>query len=217
MKPREKLLKHGVRVLLDQELIAILLRTGSKKYGVLDLANQVLNFINGLSDIKNITAEDLLTIHGISDAKATTIIAAVELGRRLDTKNAPKKLVIQESSDVYHMLREDMSYLAKEHLVVLCLDIKGHVVKNETIYMGTTSSVQVSVKDLFKSAVRIGAFGIIVVHNHPSGDATPSRADDQLTETIEDAGKLLTIEMIDHIIIGKNQFYSYRKQRKQEF
>jgi DNA repair protein RadC len=213
MKPREKLVKHGVRALLDYELIAILLRTGSQKSGVLELAQQVLDFINGLVDIKNITTEDLMTIHGISDAKATTIIAAVELGRRMDTKHMPKKNMILESSDVYHLLKEDLSYLPKEHLIVLCLDIKGHLLKNETVYIGTTSSIQVSVKDIFKSAVRIGCFGIIVVHNHPSGDAKPSFADNQLTSQIESAGKLLTIELIDHIIIGRNEFYSYRKQK----
>lgn len=213
MKPREKLISYGARTLLNEELIAILLRTGSTQLGVVELAKKVYAQLNGLEDIKNITVDDLRSIYGISDAKATTIIAAVELGRRMHTKHIPKKYMIQESSDVYHLLKEDLSHLPKEHLVVLCLDIKGNLLKNETIYIGTTSSIQVSVKDIFKSAVRIGCFGIIVVHNHPSGDAKPSISDTALTRQIEAAGKLLTIELIDHIIIGRNEFYSYRKQK----
>jgi len=216
MKPREKLIQHGVRALEDYELIAILLRTGNTKEDVLLLAKKVLSQLDNLEDMLNITVEDLLTIYGISDAKATTIIAAVELGRRLSDRKKPVRKMITESSEVYHLLKEDMSYLRKEHLIVLCLDIKGNLLKNETIYMGTTSSIQVSVKDLFKSAVRIGAFGIIVVHNHPSGDSTPSQADDKLTKLIKNAGEVLSIELIDHIIIGRNEFFSYRRQRREE-
>lgn len=216
MKPREKLIQHGVRALEDYELIAILLRTGSTKEDVLLLAKKVLSQLDNLEDMLHITVEDLLTIYGISDAKATTIIAAVELGRRLSDRKKPVRKMITESSEVYHLLKEDMSYLRKEHLIVLCLDIKGNLLKNETIYMGTTSSIQVSVKDLFKSAVRIGAFGIIVVHNHPSGDSTPSQADDKLTKLIKNGGEVLSIELIDHIIIGRNEFFSYRRQRREE-
>ncbi|ABX80982.1 RadC family protein [Acholeplasma laidlawii] len=216
MKPREKLIQHGVRALEDYELIAILLRTGNTKEDVLLLAKKVLSQLDNFEDMLHITVEDLLTIYGISDAKATTIIAAVELGRRLSDRKKPVRKMITESSEVYHLLKEDMSYLRKEHLIVLCLDIKGNLLKNETIYMGTTSSIQVSVKDLFKSAVRIGAFGIIVVHNHPSGDSTPSQADDKLTKLIKNAGEVLSIELIDHIIIGRNEFFSYRRQRREE-
>ncbi len=214
MKPREKLIKFGAKNLLDEELIAILLRTGSTKDNVLSLAKKVLVLIDGLDDIKNITVDDLLTTYGIQVAKATTIIAAVELGRRLEHKNRPKRSIIGTSEDVYYMLSEEMSYLTKEHLIVLCLDIKGQVIKNETIYIGTSSSVQIAIKDLYKSAVRIGAFGIIVVHNHPSGDAKPSHADEKLTDMMKEAGKILSIELIDHIIIGKDQYYSFRQQRK---
>lgn len=211
MKPREKLIKHGVRALLDAELIAILLRTGSAKNNVFKLSEEVLSLLDALTDLKSIGVEDLYTIHGISDAKATTIIAAVELGRRLSHKAKPNRQVIHQSKDVYHLLCEDMSHLPKEHLIVLCINIKGEVIKNETVYMGTTSTISVAIKDVFKSAVRIGAHGLIVVHNHPSGDSRPSVADTKLTKMMIDAGKLLTIDLLDHIIIGNGEFYSYRE------
>ncbi len=213
LKPREKLMLHGPKTLKDEEIIAILLRTGTKDNHVLALSKQVISLMKNIASIKNLTIEDLLSIKGISYAKATTIIASVELGRRVRHMNIPKQVNLSNTEDVYLMLREDMEFLEQEHLVVLCLDIKGHMIKKETVYIGTTTSIPLSIKDLFKSAVMIGAYGIIIVHNHPTGDSRPSLADDQLTKKIHEAGELLSVKLIDHVIVGKNEFYSYKRQR----
>ncbi len=211
--PREKLIAYGAKALRDEELIAVLLRTGTKDQHVLNVSKEVMSLFQNITYLKNITIDDLLSIKGISHAKATTILAAVELGRRVREITQKKRLSLYETSDVYHLLREDMEYLEQEHLIVLCLDIKGNVLKKETIYIGTTTSIPVSIKDLFKSAIKVGAYGIIVVHNHPTGDSTPSLADNRLTEKIKDACIILSIELIDHMIVGKSEFYSYKHQQ----
>lgn len=211
--PREKLIQYGAKALLDEELIAILLRTGSKDLHVLNLSKKVMSLFQNIAYLKNLTIDDLLSIKGISNAKATTILAAVELGRRVREISQKKRISLYETSDVYHLLREDMEHLEQEHLIVLCLDIKGNILKRETIYIGTTTSIPVSIKELFKSAIKVNAHGIIVVHNHPTGDSTPSLADNRLTEKIKDAGNLLSIELIEHLIVGKSEFYSYKHQQ----
>ena len=210
LKPREKLIKHSVKVLKNSELIAILLRTGTKDKPVLKLSEEVLELLTNIRSLKNITVFDLLSIKGISNAKATTIIAAVELGSRIrESRINGNSDAIYSSSDVYDYLREDMEYLEQEHLVVLCLNIKGYIIKRETIYIGTTNAIPISVKEIFKSAIKINAHGIVLVHNHPSGDSTPSNADNKLTKKLKEAAELLAIQFIDHIMIGSNEFYSY--------
>ncbi|WP_162146780.1 RadC family protein [Acholeplasma granularum] len=214
MKPREKLIKYGAKSLLNEELVAILLRTGTQNKPVIQLAKEVLELLENITDLKVLSVEDLMTIKGISNAKATSIIASVELIRRIDERKEPKKLIFKESKDIYYLLKEDMTYLNQEHLKIICVDVKGKLIKIETLYIGTNNYISVSIKELFKTAIKLSAYGIILVHNHPSGDATPSLADDELTSRVEEASEILNITLVDHIIIGKNQFYSYRGQRR---
>lgn len=213
LKPREKLIKHGPKVLQNNELIAILLRTGTKDKPVLKLAKEVIDILSSIHSLKNITVFDLLSIKGISHAKATTIVAAVELGNRIRDNSLNNKQRIETINDVYDFLREDMEHLEKEHLVILCLNIKGEVIKRETIYIGTTTAIPISIKEIFNSAIKVNAYGIIMVHNHPTGDPTPSLSDEKLTNRLIDAAELLSIKFIDHLIIGFNKFYSFKLER----
>ncbi|MBN3490656.1 DNA repair protein RadC [Acholeplasma equirhinis] len=208
--PREKLIKYGAFALDNHELIAILLRTGTKNENVLDLSLKVMNLFRHISYIKTLKLEDLMTVKGINEAKATTILAALELGRRIHEKSHNKAKPMTTTEDIYEFLKDEMELLEQEHLIVLTLDIKGSVLKKETVYIGTTTSITVSVKDLFKSAIKFGAYGIVMIHNHPTGDARPSIQDDLLTEKVKKASELLSVELIDHMIIGKFEYYSYK-------
>lgn len=210
LKPREKLIKYGPKVLENKELMAILLRTGTKDKPVMKLAEEVLELLINIRSLKNTNISDLFSIKGISNAKATTIIAAVELGNRIRMINNNDQYIIKNSNDVYDLLKEDMSYLEQEHLVVLCLNVKSEVIKKETIYIGTNTSIQVSVKEVFQSAIKVNAHSIIVVHNHPSGDPRPSEADKDITNRFSEVAPLLSMNFVDHIIIGRNSFYSFR-------
>src|SRR5690606_36149692 len=151
-------------------------------------------------------------IKGISVSKSATILAAIELGRRIHEVKYEKNKAIQTTNDIYQLLKNEMEYLEQEHLIILTLDIKGNILKQETLYIGTTTQITVSVKDLFKTAIKFSAFGIIMVHNHPTGDAKPSLQDDLLTDKVKKASSILTIELIDHIIIGKYEYYSYKER-----
>ena len=210
--PREKLIKLGVKSLEDYELIAILLRTGSKESDVLTLSKRIMNLYPHRNYMKQLKIEDLMSIKGISISKSTTILAAIELGRRIHEVKYEKAKATATTLDIYHLLKEEMEYLEQEHLIIITLDIKGNVLKQETVYIGTTTQITVSVKDLFKTAIKFGAYGIIMVHNHPTGDAKPSLQDDLLTEKVKKASGILSIELIDHIIIGKYEYYSYKEQ-----
>jgi len=209
-KPREKLMKYGVSVLTNADIIALLLRTGTKNSNVFEMSLELMNRLSSIQHIQNFKIEDFKAIPGISVAKATTLIAAIELGRRVYEHKREEQPFLRESTDIYKLLYLEVSNLDKENLFILCIDIKGRLLKKEHVYIGTSTAIHVSIKDLFKSAILVGAYGIILVHNHPSGDSRPSYSDDTLTEKLKQAGQMLSIEVVDHLIIGKNEFYSYK-------
>ena len=216
-KPREKLIRIGPEALRDEELIALLIHTGTKDKSVIDVSNEILGLILNISYIKNMTYKDLKAIRGISDAKATTILAAVELGRRVRDIESNKRIRIQHMDQVYHMLKEDCLTLEQEHLIVICVDVKGGILKRETLYIGTADTIHVYNKDIYRSAVKLNAYGVIVIHNHPSGDANPSPADMMFTSKMAEAGEYLNVHLIDHLIIGVNEYYSFKDHKKHYF
>lgn len=215
--PREKLINLGPHALRDDELIALLLHTGTKEKDVMQLSLEILGLILNISYIKNLTYKDLKLIKGISDAKATTILAAVELGRRVRDIENSKRIRITTMDQVYHMLKDEVLTYDQEHLIVICVDPKGGILKVETIYIGTSDAMYVYNKDVFRSAVKINAYGIIVVHNHPSGDSNPSPMDMMLTSKMSQAGEYLNIHLIDHLIIGRGEYYSFKSHKKHVF
>lgn len=206
-RPREKLLNNGVSSLTNLELIALLLRSGNSKYSVIELSKTVLNHIEKLQDLKLITVNELMKIPGIKTAKATTLIAAIELGKRLE-KVSSFDYQIKSSDDIYNL----MKYIAteeQENFYCIYLNTKMFVIKYELIYKGTVNEIVIHPREVFKNAIKANATAMILVHNHPSGDSNPSNADIKTTKILMEASNIIHIDILDHIIIGKNQYYSF--------
>jgi DNA repair protein RadC len=213
-RPRERLITLGVKALLDEELMAILLRTGNQNQSVLELSKKVLYHLDTLNALETMTYQELSSISGIKSAKACTIIAAIELGRRLAIKPLVAKLTIKEPKDVYHYLIHELKTLEQEHFICLYMNVKSQVIAKETIFIGTISQMIIHPREIFKHAIKYMASGVIFIHNHPTGETTPSMADVKATHQLKEAGLLLGIEMIDHIIIGNHEFYSFKEKNK---
>jgi DNA repair protein RadC len=211
--PRERLLKEGVKALRTDELIALLLHTGSEKHHVLALAEQVLTYVTHLHDLKSLKVQELMTIEGIKVAKATTIIAAIELGRRLSSLSIPELYQIKTSLDVYQLVQPELSHLEQEHVMGLYLNTKGFVVLKESIFVGSINETMIHPREMFKHAIKVGAASVIFCHNHPTGDARPSPADLRITQDLMTIGMLLKIEVLDHVIIGQKQYHSIKEKK----
>lgn len=212
-RPRERLINYGAKALSNEELLAILLRTGTKDDDVFKLAKKVIYHLNFLSDLKNITVEELLQIKGIKLAKATTILASIELGRRLNYKKELKQ--IKDPKDVYNLLSPEISHLEQEHFICLYLNIKQEIIYKRTLYIGTINQTVIHPREIFKYAHKLSAAKILFCHNHPTGDSTPSTADLDATKKLIEASEILGVEVLDHIIIGNNEFYSIRASKKE--
>lgn len=207
-QPREKAIRSGLHTLSENELLALLLRTGSKQETVLSLANKVITEIKGFQNLPTITYYDLVKIKGIKESKAITVLAAVEIAKRLQ-KSTHDKYTMKTPKDIYHFLRNRFLFEGQEKVMVLCLNNKLELIKEKIVYVGSSDMSFISGKEILKEALISGSTRIVVVHNHPSGDPNPSTEDIAVTEKIRNMSKELDIEMIDHIIIGENCFYSF--------
>ncbi len=213
-RPRERLLREGPQALSTEELLAILLRTGRHDLSVMDMAKHILYHLENLDDLKRMSAFELMKIEGIKEAKACTVIAAIELGKRLSAMKRELKSQIKTSLDVYHYVSGSLSHLEQEHFMVLYLNIKSEVITKETIFMGTINQTLIHPREIFKTAIRLAAHAIICVHNHPTGDSTPSKADVLATKKISEAAEIMGIDLIDHLIIGRSEYYSIGEGKK---
>ncbi|MFA7502986.1 MAG: DNA repair protein RadC [Anaerovoracaceae bacterium] len=211
-RPRERLLRQGARALSDSELLAILLRTGSNRESALELAKSLIIEIEGIENLKLITLEELTAMHGIGSAKAMQIIAAIELGRRLREIAVECKSIVSSPADAAHYIADELRDLQQEHFVVLLLDTKNSIISKELITVGTLNSSIVHPREVFKPAIKKSSSAIILVHNHPSGDSTPSREDIDVTKRLIKVGDVIGIEVLDHIIIGGAGYTSLREQ-----
>ncbi|NKZ31903.1 DNA repair protein RadC [Ureibacillus thermosphaericus] len=211
-RPRERLIKQGPQSLSNQELIAILLRTGTKQESVLSLANRVLNYFEKLHELKHATLEEIVSIKGIGQAKAVQLLAAIELGRRLSQKQMDSRFTIRSPKDAASFLMPEIGSLQQEHFVALYLNVKNQVIHKQTIFIGSLNSSIVHPREIFKEAVKRSAASIICAHNHPSGNATPSPEDIEVTKRLQEAGFIIGIELIDHVIIGDHQYVSLKEQ-----
>lgn len=211
-RPRERLVRQGAQSLSNQELIAILLRTGTKEESVLALANRVLNYFEKLHELKHATIEEIISIKGIGEAKAVQLLAAVELGRRLAQKQVESRFTIRSPQDAATFLMPDMSSLQQEHFVALFLNVKNQVLHKQTIFIGSLNSSIVHPREIFREAVKRSTASIICAHNHPSGNPTPSPEDIEVTKRLQEAGYIIGIEVIDHVIIGDHQFISLKEK-----
>lgn len=213
-RPRERLMIFGPGSLSSYELIAILLRVGSKNQSVIDLSKSLVNNINNLADIKQMTVDELSKFPGIGKTKAITLLAAIELGERVLNTNKDK-LPINSPENVFDLLKYEMMNLKQEVLVVLFLDLKTNLIAKKQIFQGGLNQSLIHPREVFKYAVKYSAYQIILVHNHPSGDPIPSSQDLEVTRLFEEAGDLMQIKVLDHIIIGDNCYLSIKDYRHQ--
>jgi DNA repair protein RadC len=211
-RPRERLAKLGADALSQAELLAILLRVGVPGESAVQVGHRLLQAFGGLAGLHRASLEELCGQHGIGLAKAAQIKAAIELGRRLTVLTPEERPTIHSPSDAANLVLYEMGVLEQEELRVMLLDIRNRVQDTVTIYRGSLNSSQVRVGELFKAAIRRNAANVIIVHNHPSGDPAPSPDDIALTRAIVQAGKLLDIEVLDHLIIGHGRFVSLKER-----
>jgi DNA repair protein RadC len=210
-RPRERLKRHGVSTLQTAELLAIVLRTGTHKENVIELSSRLLREYGGLAGLLAIDFAALCAEHGVGIAKASQLKAALELGRRLGTLPLEARYQITSPESVARLVMGEMGYLEQEQLRVLCLDTKHFVVAQQVIYQGTANGSMVRVAEVFKPAVTRTCPAIVVVHNHPSGDPTPSDDDVRTTHQLCQAGELLDIELLDHVIVGRSKHVSLKE------
>jgi DNA repair protein RadC len=211
-RPRERMQQFGAQALSNAELLAILLRTGTYAESAVRLAQKVLIEAGSLRNLVDMNREQLMTIKGIGSAKALQIQASIELGRRLARTSMSDTITIRSPQDVSTYLMEDLRYLQKEHFVCLFLNTKNHVIGQETLSMGSLNASIVHPREVFRAAIKRSSASIICVHNHPSGDPTPSPEDIQMTARLVEAGQIIGIEVLDHIILGDQNFVSLKEK-----
>ncbi len=211
-RPRERLAKLGPQALSKPELLAILLRVGVQGENAVQVGQRLLQTFGGLAGLQRASFDEVCHQRGLGSAKAAQIKAAIELGNRLRLETPDEKPAIHSPADAAALVQYEMAGLAQEHLWVINLDTRNRVVNIEKVYIGSLNSSMVRVGELFRAAIQRNAAAIIVIHNHPSGDPTPSPEDIALTRSIVQAGKLLDIELLDHLVIGQARYVSMKER-----
>ncbi len=212
-RPREKLLRYGSAFLSNSELLAILIGTGTRDSSAISVANGILSIEKaGLSYLVDCTPEELCKIEGMGKAKSCKVIAAIELGKRISQSPGEKRFAVGTPGEVAALYMDEMRHLKKEHFKVLFLNTKNEILSAENTSIGNLNSSIVHPREVFRNAVKKGAAAIIVIHNHPSGNPTPSQNDLDITRRLEEAGQLLGIPVLDHLIIGDGIFISLKEK-----
>ncbi len=211
LMPRERLEQEGAGVLADHELIAILLRTGTANEGVLRQSARLLEEYGGFIGLQRRDYAEFLTMGGLGPAKAATLKAALEIGRRVAKLPIEERPAIASPEDVVNLIGFEMAALEQEQLRVVLLDTKNRIIRSPIVYQGSVNEASVRIGELFREAVRVNAVSIILVHNHPSGDPSPSGADVALSVEVVAAGKLLDIAVVDHLVIGQGKHVSLKR------
>ncbi len=211
-RPRERLLQVGERAVSTAELLAIVLRSGVPGENVLRLAERLLITFKDLPGLARASIAELTAVKGVGPAKAVEIKAALEIGRRLLTTAPEEKPRITSPADAANLLMSEMSFLDKEHLRLVLMDTRNRVLATPTIYIGSLNTSVIRIGELFRAAIKENAAAFIVAHNHPSGDPSPSPEDVAVTRQIVQAGALLNIDVLDHIVIGYNRFVSLKER-----
>lgn len=211
-RPRERVIKEGAGVLSNQELLAVILRSGTREESVLQLANRLLNHFQGMRFIKDASLIELTSLKGIGNIKAVEIMAAIELGKRFSHLQLAEREKIHSPEEGAHLLMDEMRFLSQEHFVCLYLNTKNEVLHKQTVFIGSLNASIVHPREVFKEAFRHSAASLICFHNHPSGDPSPSREDLEITGRLVECGKMLGIELLDHIVIGDQKFISLKEK-----
>ena len=209
-RPRERLINNGVESLSNEELIAILLKTGNKDNSAKELANILIKELDGIKHLNNINYEKLKSIKGIGPAKACELLASIELGKRINREILSiNNVLLNKTSKVYEYYKDIIGDKQQEHFYCVYLDNKKRVIKDKLLFIGTLNYSVVHPREVFKNAYLLSASSIICVHNHPTGNTLPSKPDLELTKRLVEVGNLLGIKVIDHIIVGKFNYYSF--------
>ncbi|MBQ6446975.1 MAG: DNA repair protein RadC [Bacillus sp. (in: Bacteria)] len=211
-RPRERFIKQGPESLANHELIALLIQTGSKNESVLTLANKLLIHFDGLRLLKDASLDELKAIKGIGTAKAIQLMAAIELGRRVSNLEFTDRYCIRSPEDAAKYMMNEMKFLSQEHFICLYLNTKNQVMHKQVVFIGSLNASIVHPREVFKEAFRRSAASIICLHNHPSGDPSPSREDIEVTKRLVECGKIIGIDLLDHIIMGENKFISLKEK-----
>jgi DNA repair protein RadC len=211
-RPREKMRELGAAKMSNVELLAIIFRTGYREETAIHLAERVLAKAGGLRNLPDFTLEELQEIKGIGLAKAVQLKAALELGRRMAASLRPERVPINSPQEVASFLMEEMRYYHKEYFKIILLNTKNQIISVEDISVGSLNSSIVHPREIFNLAVKKSAAALILVHNHPSGDTQPSREDLEVTNRLAEAGKILGINVLDHIIVGEGKYLSLKEK-----
>jgi DNA repair protein RadC len=215
-RPRERLQHFGPQALALAELLAIILRTGSRGDNALELANKLLSKYGGLPGLVRADFRELCAEHGMGEAKSAQVKAALEIGRRLALVQVDTRYKISTPADAANLVMLDMAYLDTEQMRILLLDSKGQLVEKANLYQGTANSAVLRAAEVFRPAVIRNCPGLILCHNHPSGDPAPSPEDIEATRQLVEAGRILDIELVDHLIIGHQRFVSLKEHLRWE-
>lgn len=211
-RPRERMMHYGAESLSQAELLAILLRTGTRRESAIHIAQQLLGLAGGLRGLADLSIDELMNIKGIGLAKAVQLKAGIELGRRMANSRLTEPVTIRSPQDAAEILTEQLRYLQKEHFVCLFLNTKNHVIAQETLSMGSLNASIVHPREVFRAAMKCSSAAIICAHNHPSGDPAPSPEDIALTSRLLQAGEIVGIDVLDHLIIGDSRFVSLKEK-----
>lgn len=209
--PRERAKMKGIGVLSDYELLALIFRTGTTKKDVLEISKDVLKHVKTLSNLATVTRSKLCEVEGIGDSKALGLLASIELGKRIYQNQSESVLLqISSPSDCVSYFNTELKFNHQEVFIVIFLNAKNNVLSYEEIYKGGLTTIQIHPREVFRAAIEQSAAGIILLHNHPSGDPTPSTADIETTKILIEAGEIIGVPILDHIIIGRDSYESLK-------
>lgn len=211
-RPRERLLHYGESALSNAELLAIILRVGTPDANVILVAQDLLSKFGGWAGLARANTAELTAIRGVGTAKVAQLKAALEIGRRLLVESPDERPQIRSPADAANLVMSEMGLLEQEHLRTMLLDTKNRVIDTTTVYQGSLNTSLIRVGELFREAIRANCASLIVLHNHPSGDPTPSPEDVAVTRQIVQAGTLLDVEVLDHLVIGRQRFVSLKER-----
>ena len=210
--PRERLAKEGVEALSNQELLAILLRTGTRQASVFEIAQKVLSNLSSLTDLKKMTLQELQSLSGIGRVKAIELQAMIELGHRIHKHETLEMESILSSQKLAKKMQQELGHKKQEHLVALYLNTQNQIIHQQTIFIGSATRSIAEPREILHYAIKHMATSLILVHNHPSGAAAPSRNDDHVTKLVKEACDLMGIVLLDHLIVSHSHYFSYREK-----
>lgn len=213
-KPRERFIKNGPYYISNEDLLSIILKTGTKNKSVQEVSIEILSKLKNITDLNKLSYNDLIKIKGIGSTKAITFLAIIELSKRIHNYDQIKKINIKNTYDIVNHFYNHFNDIKQEEFHIIYLDNKNNIINDKLLFIGTVNMSIVHPREIFKNAYLLSASKIICIHNHPSGDSTPSKEDHNITLKIKELSIIHDIKLLDHIIIGDNNYYSFYENKK---